>query len=229
MFLQRTTVIPGRHLSMLHKANAAEYSEKKEIFYPFKRRFLERYASAAGYDRQEITKKCRCDNGIWRPNCSRCWDGCEDSGTGCPREETCYKCNGTGIYFRKTFYLKRYLLNNALYHVLLGDREGSVLASMESDGEMTPVNILTAKITHDTVPRQEGRKAAFALLRRYETVTYIKLTAKIAAIEIKLLYWRKIKRPLEIAYWQKVRQPLAALLRKARNAGSDNEYEDMPF
>jgi hypothetical protein len=77
----------------------------KTAFYMAKDIILSRMGIFDGYDIQKIKRECNSCDGTgrwhyWYDNCG----------------EWCFKCNGTGTYKTDTYYLKRFWLNNMLFH-----------------------------------------------------------------------------------------------------------------
>ncbi|MDE2019371.1 MAG: hypothetical protein KGJ13_03420 [Patescibacteria group bacterium] len=70
-------------------------------FYPFKTRFLKRFALRDGYDLQRVNKMC------WK---------CDGSGMYTAHEE-CRSCGGSGIHHTNEHWLERWNLQGTVYHV----------------------------------------------------------------------------------------------------------------
>lgn len=133
---------------LLYIANSSKYSEKDEYFYPLKNRLLLRHAVYDGYDEQVINKDC------W--NCN---------GTGIDKWDTdCDKCNSSGIYEVKKYYLKRYILNNRLYHSP---------QFMKPDGECKET--IEGLIQHEPIASLTGKRACKWLMLRYDFLRLLKL------------------------------------------------------
>lgn len=119
-------------------------------FYPFKDRFLKRFAVFDGYCLQEIEREC--------------WT-CEGSGF-YSKDETCRKCGGDGIYRTDTNWLECWNLVGTTYHRPIDplphwQREGAPMKEM-----------IHGKIQHAPVPQATARRAFYRLLLRFEPVNF---------------------------------------------------------
>ncbi len=119
-------------------------------FYAFKARFLRRFGTRAGLDRQRIELDCY---------------GCEGSGF-FTKSEVCRKCGGQGVYDVKEILLERWDLQGRIYHRPLDAAEAWPLRNEE------PVAIIEGKIKHPPVDPSASRRAFHRLLLRHEPVTY---------------------------------------------------------
>lgn len=98
---------PELHLKlMIICNNAPSHAFDKQHFYEMKHVLLEQFATQDGFDVQIINKKCHsCKNGVWNH-----WERKEI-------QVQCNRCDGTSIYSTTIWKLKRYLLNDYLFHV----------------------------------------------------------------------------------------------------------------
>ncbi len=122
-------------------------------FYPFKDRFLRRFATLVGYDRQEIEKPCfSCDG-----------TGHHDYQHGL----ACRRCNGTGIYDHAEHWLERWDLCGRIYHRPIQRHE-----LPEPWYRMKPVEQIEGRIRHAPVSASEAERCFRRLLIRHEPETY---------------------------------------------------------
>lgn len=77
----------------LRLANAGAYPFKRSLFYPFKDDFLRRHGIPDGWDKQTVLMICYSCEGM---GCRRCTNG---------------------IYKVKTYWLERYIVASAVYHI----------------------------------------------------------------------------------------------------------------
>lgn len=146
--------IPARHVDWFALANAASYELKHSHFYPFKNRFLKRFAAPAGCDLQVIVKRCWCGDGIWRGSYhtlpEHLW-------------EPCFRCSGTGVYETVHIVLSRWDLGGRIFHCpehRVDDEEGYYQ------------EIIRGLIVHECpAPARHAERAFFRLLLRYEPLT----------------------------------------------------------
>lgn len=142
--------IPQWLADYFHKANAGEYPEKRDFYSRLKPYILKNLGEFTGYDLQIIEKKCHtCDGtgqwGYWR----------HDGG------DTCWSCNGEGIYQIKKISLERYLLNGVVYHIPCY--------------ELKPEphkNEIKGLVKHEPVNGIEAHKAFMVLLWKYNKDEY---------------------------------------------------------
>lgn len=120
-------------------------------FYPFKDRFLKRFATFDGYDQQIITKEC--------------WT-CEGSGL-YRADETCRSCGGDGVYRTDKHWLERWILCGSIYHRPLNYSEAWEVAKTNK-----PVDIIEGRIQHAPVTDGAARRAFYRLLLRFEPVNF---------------------------------------------------------
>ena len=144
--------IPPRHVEWLRQANAADYPDKRTWFYPFKTDFLRCHAITDGLDLQIIKDRCWCGDGIWRGReftvPERYWD-------------TCWRCDGSGIYRTRRVVLIRWLLDDALFH------EPSNFDRVQRGGADYR-NIINGLIKHPGVDSDLGRRAMLKLFLIYD-------------------------------------------------------------
>jgi hypothetical protein len=137
--------IPQWLADYFRKANAGDYPEKKAFYSRLKPLILKTFAEFAGYDLQIIEKKCHtCDGtgqwGYWR----------HDGG------DTCWSCNGEGIYETKAISLERYLLNGVIYHIPCYELKAE-----------PHKNRITGHIKHEPVNGIDAHRAYIILLWKY--------------------------------------------------------------
>lgn len=139
----------NEHLQELfYKANAADYPEKRGVFYPLKDKLLRLYGKHDGWDLQVIEKKCwGCDG-----------TGIDDWNDGCE----CYACQGTGIYSTRNIRLDRYQLGLRIYHIPQSSIDVVVV------GYKTHVKGL---IQHEAIAPEEGQSACFTLLNWWSSIS----------------------------------------------------------
>lgn len=114
-------------------------------FYGFKDRFLRRFATRAGWDKQTIEHDC--------------WS-CEGAG--------CHRCSGSGVYRTTEHWLERWDLGGAIYHRPASWNEVPW-------PRPAVVEFIEGRIKHGTVPQAVARRAFRRLLLRYEPVTFYRL------------------------------------------------------
>jgi len=164
--------IKEEHVSLLQKANAGTYAEKQDWFYPFKAALLKKHAAEDGYDLQIIKKTCWTCHGSGKANvcnscsynggCDNCWHPSSIIG----KEVSCPKCNGTGIYSRKEYWLKRYKIGNAIFHVPMSNEKA--IANPELP------NTFVGKIEHAPINQYEAKDCMLKLLFRFDTKLWMK-------------------------------------------------------
>ncbi len=99
-------------LEWFRLANAGNYVEKRQWFYPFKTRFLNRFGTLEGWDFQTIEHECYRCNGT----------GLVDIETGGSqgmafhRQFDCNHCR-CGVYRTNHHWLQRWDLQGATYHI----------------------------------------------------------------------------------------------------------------
>jgi hypothetical protein len=147
----------------LYLANAADYRGKQEFFYPLKHKLLQEKAKYEGWENQKIIKVCWCSD---------------------YHDDGCNRCNFTGIYSERTYYLQRWNLDDHIYHVPVNEKpEGEAL------------NQIQGKITHCHVSKEEGRQALIWLMLRYQPFLLLKLWLGLKQREF--VYY------LKVAWWDK--------------------------
>lgn len=143
--------VPARHVEWVKQANAADYWEKRDWFYPFKTKFLRAHAISDGLDLQVITDKCWCGDGIWRGfyyNVPEIY------------WRSCYRCHGTGVHRVRKVVLIRWSLGGVIFH------EPSSLVADEGAGDFR--RKIKGLIKHPSVDATTGRRAMLKLLLRYD-------------------------------------------------------------
>lgn len=148
--------LPAKHLAWFQLANAGDYPEKKEWFYPLKAHILQRHALPDGYDLQIIRQPCWCGDGIWRG---------ADYTLPEHRHELCHRCGGTGLYRLKHIVLRRWLLGVHTYHQPTDFRHHTEEPELNRDY----IVIYHGLIKHETTPARTARRAMLHLLLRYQT------------------------------------------------------------
>ena len=98
------TDIPERHLQMMLVCNSQRFLFQ-QAFYALKHKILEKHGHPDGMDLQIIKKTCHSCNGT----------GTFDE----PGD--CYKCGGSGVYTTNHYILKRYKINEHVFHVPVMD------------------------------------------------------------------------------------------------------------
>lgn len=119
-------------------------------FYPFKRRFLERFAVQDGWDLQTIEKEC--------------WN-CDGSGE-YRKGEPCRSCNATGIHHTNEHWLQRWVLASQVYHV---PEFCSPPHYLRGD---SPKREFTGRIQHNPVCLRVAERAFLRLLLRHEPMNF---------------------------------------------------------
>lgn len=133
----------------------------KPIFYKLKEKLLQLYGDYVGYDVQFIKKKCDTCGGTgnflyWKKNCYGFTDG----------YDRCNDCGGSGVYEVKKYYLKRFVLNDEIFHIptyqapKFGDRINATIKG---------------KIKHDVYTPDECYKALLKLAAYYDKEIYQEL------------------------------------------------------
>jgi len=140
-------------------ANSGWYLAKP-LFYKLKDKLLQLHGDYVGYDVQFVKKKCiRCDGTgnffFWKKD-----------NYGCKEYDKCNDCNGTGVYEVKKYFLKRYILNDEIFHIQtyqapkFGDRINSTIRG---------------RIKHDEYSADECYKALLKLAAFYDKEIYQEL------------------------------------------------------
>lgn len=125
------TDIPLKHLRLFMVCNSKPFAGQQQ-FYTLKKKMLEKYGHADGYDLQIVKKKC------WSCAGTGIYDKQEDI--------ACYKCCGTGIYDTRYYILKRYILNGNLFYVPVDD------INAVSKYKAKCKNTIEGLVTHKDVP-----------------------------------------------------------------------------
>jgi hypothetical protein len=147
-------------------------------FYPFKDRFLKRFATPDGFDLQVIEREC--------------WT-CVGSGTG-PDGGPCRKCGGDGVYATNKHWLKRFDLCGSIYHKPMWECD----ARADNGGKNPePKNHIEGRIKHGDVDSKVARRAFYRLLLRHEPVTFYnivtdRMLAKMSNVRANLV-WKLIR------------------------------------
>lgn len=157
---------------LLTLANAGAYQGKREWFYPFKDRFLRRWARRDGYDKQVLTHKCwGCNGTKTYKTCYRCnylggCDRCNNFYIG--PEGECFRCGGTGIHRIDTVWLERWVFGGRVFHVPVSAWHLPVLIS-------PPVVTYTDIIRHAPVDHDRAYRAALMLFAIFEVETLARI------------------------------------------------------
>lgn len=136
-------------------------SRAPQGFYPFKARFLKRFAAQDGWDLQIIEKEC--------------WT-CEGSGQ-YAKGESCRSCGGDGIHHTNEHWLQRWILPGAVYHV------PEFCSPPHWQRGDSPKNEFHGRIVHEPVPEAAARRAYWRLLLRHEPMNFYREI-------IHLIQWR---------------------------------------
>jgi hypothetical protein len=179
--------VPQHTVKLLIRANAEEYLEKKEWFYPFKSAFLRKYGVPSGVDLQIIQDECWCEDGTFR--------GVEFT---LPewKWETCWKCNGTGIYRTRKILLARWMIRGVVFH------EPTTL-NPELTGTIIQETI-HGLIKHEGTTRRKGRWAMIILFMLYDRRRLVRFWKHRAATWWSRQHWalrqrwRTIRRRWEV-------------------------------
>ena len=136
-------------------------------FYPFKDRFLRRFAERDGYDLQHVEQFC--------------WT-CEGSGE-YVKGELCRKCDGSGVYRTVEVWLERWNLCGTIYHKPVDpiphwQREGQVRGEIQGRIQHAPVSDLAA------------RRSFYRLLLRFEPVNFYDQVC--ADVKARALHYRAV-------------------------------------
>jgi hypothetical protein len=118
--LQSIDISPGT-AALFQACNSAKNWWLKSEFYKFKKEFLAIYGNENDYDVQIIRKPCYdCEGtGLFHHYKRR-------------GRETCWSCRGTGIFSLKHVLLKRFILNDNIYHEPIAEIEGTMLKKYEA-------------------------------------------------------------------------------------------------
>jgi hypothetical protein len=141
--------LPAKDLHWFQLANA----NPPRGFYPFKERFLKRFATQDGYDSQTIHHPCwTCDGtGIYSP------------------KESCRACGGNGVHHTSSHWLQRWDLAGKIYYKPV--EESTLLA--ECNGRLPdPVREFEGKVTKLPVPDHVAERCFYRLLLRHEPAIF---------------------------------------------------------
>ncbi|MDE2020029.1 MAG: hypothetical protein KGJ13_06825 [Patescibacteria group bacterium] len=167
-------MITSKELHWFATANA----NPQNGFYPFKTRFLKRFAVRDGYDLQRVDKECFT---------------CGGSGMYTEKEE-CRHCGGSGIHHTNEHWLERWDLQGTVYHVPRENVEVYLENEHKYPDPKNEIHGVIQKGIKGSVPSsQEAHRAFIRLLVRYEPVNfweYVKscIGQKISAWRIKRMF-----------------------------------------
>lgn len=147
-------------------------------FYPFKDRFLRRFGTPDGWDKQEIERVCY---------------SCYGSGEYLVGVD-CNRCGGSGIYDTREHWLRRFYLGGQIYH----KPEDNATVWHENDYRYPEFkNLIEGRVQHAPVDSKVARRAFFRLLIRHEPCVFYNLVcndlkAGFSAMRAKLV-WRLVR------------------------------------
>lgn len=130
----------ARELEWFRTAN----SNPPPGFYPFKERFLKRFATPDGYDLQSIDHPCWSCDGM-RPHCQR--------------------CGGDGVFRTSEHWLERWRIGGQIYHRPVERYEIALTNPV-------PVSEIQGKVKHEPVTEKQARRAYHRLVLRFEPVNF---------------------------------------------------------
>lgn len=140
-------------------------------FYDFKDRFLKRFGTPDGWDKQEIERVCHT---------------CDGSGEYLKGVD-CNRCSGSGIYDTVEHWLRRYDLHGKTYH----KPESNATVWHENNFRYPEFkNLIEGRIKHDSVDSKTARRAFFRLLLRHEPHVFYRRVCD--AIKDRA-YWFRVK------------------------------------
>ena len=173
---------------LLIMANAGTYRQKREWFYPFKTRFLRRFAAFDGYDKQVLTRKCwHCSGtGIFL-TCYLCsyLGGC-DRCRGCV-QGPCSWCGRSGVYRIDSNWLERRLFGGTIFHIPV---PALYLPALIPE----PVTVYKDIIQHDPVDNKKAWRAALILIVIFDVPMIFRMCCTSIEIWIYRLWWRNIQK-----------------------------------
>ncbi len=169
------TSIPRWVAEYFHIANSGIYSGKQSFYSNVKSVILEKFGIFDGYDQQIIKKQCWSCNGtgIYTHTTYHYPEGNKTQ-----RKEPCYSCI-KGIYSTRQFFLKRYLLNEKLYHIPCDFEPIIVTPDLIK-------NSIDGIIKHETVDSQKSHRAYIILLFLYNKTKFYYMVKDIIQEEIRL-------------------------------------------
>lgn len=210
-------------IAWLWLANASPadfgYNDWKQWrFFPFKDRFLKRFAVPDGSDLQVLKLECRsCTKGIWHSESGRFSDICD-------------RCDGTGVYRIDLVILSRWILGDAVFHKP-GERVRGVDEDVLEKWKVAfGYRVIEGVIKHPPVHRSIGRRAFRKLLLRYEPETLLRWLWS----DFKGWLRDKANRVLRPIYWEIQRWDEWLYRSDSRLAADLREFlnlkdEDVPF
>lgn len=140
-------------------------------FYPFKARFLSRYAVPDGFDLQHVEQFCYT---------------CDGSGQ-YAKGEACRACDATGIHHVNDHWLQRWNLAGTIYHKPMDHADVYHLHVYKYP---EPRSEISGRIQHLNVDLKVSKRAFYRLLLRHEPVTFYNLVTR----QIKdRCYWARLK------------------------------------
>lgn len=197
--LPMTEDIPVKHYNAFVVCNNTNHYYYKKSFYVFKYMLLQKYGHFDQYDLQVIKKTCWSCEGTGKFKCS--WKP----------TEFCWSCGGGGIYETKNILLKRYILNDNLFHLPAG---------RYNNEPVIIINKIDGYIIHKPI---EGNAtyAFFYLLWHYDKEKFFKcLMEEVAARNTRAKH--KIKQII-----RKATHPLRAIANIYKV--NQKEQDELPF
>lgn len=164
---------------MLRSANSGDHPWKRQWFYPFKERLLDRYGIPDGYDLQVLPGKVcfRCSGDRHDPYL---WD--EDQN----QPEPCDRCGGSGWWLPpKNVYLHRFKLWGGVFHTPRMQPPASPFHPLVEEPVMTFEGLLPRR----EVDQNEAARCALLLVLVFEPSTWVKMHW-LAANNL----WRRLRR-----------------------------------
>lgn len=166
------TSIPKWVADYFYLANSGIYSGKQSFYSDVKPVILEKFAIFDGYDQQIIKKQCWSCNGTGiYTHTTYHYPG----GNKTERTEPCYSCI-KGIYSTREFFLKRYILNEMVYHI-----------PCDFAPLVGPIkNKVHGIIKHEAVDSQKAYRAYIILLFLYNKTKFYYMVKDLIQEEIRL-------------------------------------------
>lgn len=139
------------------------YDSDKDAFYELKDIILNGFGRTDGYDLQVIKRTCR---------------HCDGTGRHCywikHLAERCWQCGGTGIYEKVQVALRRYILNEHLFHKPMGRISGGCFHAGESTIQLDFHEVIKGIVEHKPTPGVNYMEAFEKLCRKYSMPTWEK-------------------------------------------------------
>jgi len=163
--------IPKWIADYFYLANSGTYSGKQSFYSNVKTIILDKFGIFDGYDQQIIKKECwSCHGtGLYK----HYWYECGE--LMCIKQEKCYSCI-KGVYSTRQFFLKRYILNENIYHI-----------PCDFEPIVGPIkNKINGIIKHETVNSEQAYRAYIILLFLYNKNKFYCLIKDMIQEEIRL-------------------------------------------